>query len=103
MNKKTLQKIVQHPNYNQTLFTSAITIAQSCQHLLSNVDALDSDQKILLNDKQHLLEVALKNAINTFGRFCDIHKAPLATPIDHSIEIFEAISDSIETSVQKYR
>jgi len=50
-----------------------------------------------------MLENALKNVIHTFGKFCGIQKAPLATPLDHSIEVFEAISDNIETSVQKYR
>lgn len=48
MNKKSISKIVEHPNFNQTLFTSAIAVAQSCQQLLAKLDNLDSSQKILV-------------------------------------------------------
>jgi hypothetical protein len=49
------------------------------------------------------LENAIKNAINAFGKFVNISKAPLATLADHGLNIFEAITDNIETSVQRYK
>ena len=49
----------------------------------------------MIVEKERKLEIAVKNAINVFGKFVDIHKAPLATPLDHSLDIFEAISDNI--------
>ena len=49
------------------------------------------------------MENAIKNAINAFGKFVNISKAPLATVADHGLNIFEAITDNIETSVQRYK
>lgn len=37
------------------------------------------------------------------GKFVDVQKAPLATALDHSLDIFEAVGDNIQMAVQRYR
>ncbi len=40
MNKKTLEKLTNHSNYNQDLFTAARTIVQNCQQLMNKTEGL---------------------------------------------------------------
>lgn len=103
MNKKPLQKLTGNSNYNQDVFASARTIVQNCQQLLNKTEALSQEEKASVKDKQQLLENAIKNAINSFGKFVSLQKPPLATVVDHGLNIFEAITDNIETAVQRYR
>lgn len=85
MNKKNIDKIANQPNYNHQLFTLAIATAQACQQLANKTQALPPDHRQQLGDKPKLLEAALKNAISVMGKFADIQKAPLASPMDHSL------------------
>lgn len=95
MNKKPLEKLTQTPNYNQELFGLARGVVQNCQQLLNKTQALPQDQRPSIKDKQQQLETAIKNAINAFGKFTNISKAPLATLPDHALNIFESITDNI--------
>jgi hypothetical protein len=103
MNKRTLEKLTHNANYNQELFALARGVVQNCQQLNSKAEGLPPDLKASIKDKQQQLESAIKNAINAFGKFVSISKAPLATVADHGLNIFEAITDNIETSVQRYK
>ena len=103
MNRKSLEKYTGHDNYNPHLFASSLKLTQTFQKIMIKTDELsDTDRKLML-EKEKKLEIAIKNAIGAFGKFADIKKTPLATPLDYSVDIFEAISDNIQTSVQKYR
>lgn len=88
MNKRPLEKLTHNANYNQELFALARGIAQNCQQLATKTEGLPQDQKASLKDKQQQLENAIKNAINVFGKFVGISKAPLATVPDHGLNIF---------------
>jgi hypothetical protein len=103
MNKKTLEKLTSNPNYNTELFAAARGVVQNCQQLRSKTDCLPHEEKSSLKEKQQQLENAIKSAINLFGKFVNLPKAPLATVADHGLNIFEAITDNIETSVQRYK
>lgn len=103
MNKKSIDKITNTTSYNQLLFTHSAAAAQALQRLIPNSDSVSPNHKKTLLEKQKQLEVAIKNAIATMGRFVDIQKAPLASPLDHSLDIFEAIGDNIQMAVQRYR
>lgn len=103
MNKKTIEKITSQPNYNQVLFTHAVGTTQALQQLRSSTESLPSDHQKQLHHKQKQLEQALKNAINALGKFSGVQKTPLASPLDYTLQIFEALSDNIQTAVQRYR
>lgn len=85
MNKKPIDKLTDHPNYNSLLFSASVKATQALQQLINKTDALSPNDKKALVDKQRQLEAALKNAIATLGKFTDIQKAPLASPLDHSL------------------
>lgn len=88
MNKRPLEKLTHNVNFNQELFALARGIAQNCQQLANKTEGLPHDQKASLKDKQQQMENAIKNAINVFGKFVGISKAPLATVPDHGLNIF---------------
>lgn len=95
MNRKTIEKLSQRSDYNKELFANAMSVVQNCQQLISKTEGLSANEKASLKDKQQQLEAAFKNAIGLMGIFANVQKAPLATLVDHSVEIFEAITDNI--------
>lgn len=103
MNKKSLAKITNRDQYNQDLFSTALNVVQNCQGVIRKGDGLTPLEKAAIRDKQIQLENAIKTAITALGKFVGVQKTALGNPLDHSVDIFEAITDSIETSVQKYR
>ena len=52
MNKRTLDQIVNQHHFNELIFTSSISIAQTCQSITNNAETFNALEKAQLKEKQ---------------------------------------------------
>lgn len=101
MNKKSVDKVTNTQQYNQLLFAEAQGIASCCRDIANQAHTYAKNSAI--GNKQIALENALKNTIGIFGKFVQIQKSTMGSTVDYGLEVFEAVTDLIETSAKKYR
>ena len=106
MKKKPIDELTKTPRLHQLLFAKAQAIAKGCQTINTHeADLTEEQRKVMpqIAQQQMQLQTSLRAAITAFGKLTQVQKAPLATPVDHGLDIFEAITDNIETAAQKFR
>jgi hypothetical protein len=74
MNKKSLDKVVDHTNFNGSLFSQSISLVQNTKSITAlnqmPIELLRANPNI--KKKQQLLEASLSKAIKLFGSLLQI-------------------------------
>lgn len=102
MNKKPLDAILTHDNYNDTLFKQSIALVQSTKTItpISQIplELVKGKQATEIKKKQQQLETSLSKTIKLFGQVLGVGKNSYGTVGDFAVEIFDELTDLVETS-----
>ena len=72
------------------MFTQAQAIVKGCQQLASRTAELQAKgiEDPSISQEHAQLQTRLRAAITAFGKLTTVQKTPLATPVDHGVDIF---------------
>lgn len=105
MNKKPIDTLLDYHNFNETLFKQSVSLVHSAKNITPlaqlPIDII-KQSSLDLKKKQQTIQTHLAKTIKLFGQVMGVSKNTYGTVTDYAIEIFDQLTDLIETSCQSY-